>query len=123
FCNDLAERLEDRRLHDDAEQFYKRAIKLRPTLPAARNHLGLLYMRLGKEEEARDQLDKAHEIDKFNVRVFNSLKVLDTLDKYGTLKTEHFHVRFDPKNDQILARFMAKYLEVIYADLAKQFDY
>jgi tetratricopeptide (TPR) repeat protein len=123
FYGDLAERLEDRRRFDDAEKYYKQAIKLRPTLATARNQLGILYMRLGKEAEARDTLEKAHAIDKFNVRVFNSLKVLDTLDTYDTIKTEHFVIRFDKKNDKVLAQFMAKYLEDIYADLAKQFEH
>ncbi len=123
FYGDLAERLEGRRRFGDAEKYYRKAIKLRPTLATARNQLGILYMRLGKEVEARDELEKAQVIDKFNVRVFNSLKVLDALDTYDTLKTEHFVIRFNKKNDTVLARFMAKYLEDIYADLAKQFEY
>src|SRR5262249_61644678 len=46
-----------------------------------------------------------------------------TLDKYATIKTPHFHLRYDAKNDAVLARFMAKYLEDIYAELAEQFQY
>lgn len=117
----LAEQLDDRRRYDDAEAYYKKAAELRPMLPWAKNSLGLLYMRMGKEKEARAILEKAFEADGFNVRVSNTLKVLRHLDKYETLKTEHFELRFDPKTDKILAKYMGKYLEDIYATLAEKF--
>lgn len=123
FYQELADRLEERKLFPEAEKFFRRAIELRQELPWALNNLGLLYMRLGKEEEARQILDKAFEADSFNVRVSNTLKVLDHLAKYSTLKTTHFLVRYDAKNDQVLANFMGKYLEDIYTELADKFQY
>jgi tetratricopeptide (TPR) repeat protein len=123
FYAELGERLEERKLYADAERYFRQAIKLRPNLAAPRNHLGLLYMRLGKEEEARAILEQAADVDEFNIRVFNSLKVLKHLDDYETLKTEHFLLRHDPKNDKVLAAFMAKYLEEIYSELAELFQY
>ena len=96
---------------------------MQPKFPEAQTGLGMLYMRMAKEAEAKKVLEKAFDADKFNVRVFNSLKVLDHLDKYETLKTEHFILRFDKKNDTVLANFMAVYLEDIYKELADQFDY
>ena len=39
------------------------------------------------------------------------------------MKTDHFIIRFDRKNDTVLANFMAVYLEDIYKELAEQFDY
>lgn len=123
FYHELAERFDARKLYFDAEQYFKKAIALQPKLPWPQNGLGLLYMRLGREEEARELLERAFEADNFNVRVSNTLKVLDHLDKYSTLKTEHFHLRYDPKNDKVLANFMGKYLEDIYKELAEKFDY
>ncbi len=119
----LGEQLEERRRFDLAEKYYKQAIELRPMLVCAPNSLGLLYMRLGRETEARDILTKAFEADAFNVRVSNTLKVLRHLDKYETLKTAHFELRFDPKNDRQLAQYMAPYLEAIYTELAELFQY
>jgi tetratricopeptide (TPR) repeat protein len=123
FYYELASRLEERRRYEDAEKYYKKAIDLRPLLPWSQNSLGLLYMRMGREKEARDSLDKAFKADEFNVRVSNMRKVLKHLDKYETLKTDHFEVRFDPKHDKALAHYMAGYLEDIYADLADKFQY
>src|SRR5207248_3897257 len=95
----------------------------RPLLPWPRNSLGLLYLRLGREDEARKILTKAFEDDGFNVRVANSLKVLRHLEKYQTLKTPHFVLRYDAGRDEYLARYIARYLEEMYDDLAKKFDY
>jgi len=123
FYAELAERLDNRKLYYDAEKYFKRSIELQPKLPWGLVGLGQLYMRLGREEDARDLLEKAFDADNYNVRVSNTLKVLDHLDKYQTVKTEHFVLKFDAKNDKILANFMAKYLEDIYGELAKKFDY
>ena len=64
-------------------------------------------MRLGEEARGKRLLDEAFEIDPFNVRVNNTLKVLEVLDGYETLETEHFRIKFDPENDRLLARYMA----------------
>ena len=84
----LAEQMEERRRFDVAEKYYQQAIELRPTLAVARNSLGLLYMRLGREKEAAAELKKSFKADPFNVRVANSLKVLHHLEGYETLKTK-----------------------------------
>ena len=84
----------------------------------------MLYMRLGQEDEARNVLDRgASRPTRSTSASPTSLKVLRHLDKYETLKTEHFVLRYDPKTDAVLASYMADYLEEIYADLAKKFDY
>jgi tetratricopeptide (TPR) repeat protein len=123
FYYELGERLEERRHFDPAEGYFKKAAELRPMVPWPQNSLGLLYMRLGREKEAYEVLMRAFEADQFNVRVSNTLKVLRHLDKYDTLETEHFVLRFDPERDKKLVHYMADYLEQVYADLAKKFQY
>lgn len=123
FWFELGERLEDRRHFDEAEQYLRKAAALRPNLSGPSNSLGMLYMRLGREKDAGDLLDKGFKADPFNVRVSNMRKVLAHLRSYTTLKTAHFELRFDPKHDPALARYVGEYLEAIYADLAKQFQH
>src|SRR5262249_6141624 len=127
----------DRRHFGDAEKYFRKAVALneqaveqmvgkqarRPTLPGPVASLGMLYMRLGREQEAADFLDQGFKADPLNVRVSNTGKVLRHLKNYETLKTDHFELRFDPKTDKAQARYMAKYLEEIYADLAGKFKY
>src|SRR5262249_27892884 len=117
------ERLEARRRYLEAEKHYQKAIELRPMLAEPRTSLGMLYMRLGREKEAAEILDKGFKADPSNIRVSNTLLVLKHLEKYETLTTEHYALKYDPKNDAALARYMAEYLEGIYADLAQKFNY
>ncbi|HEV3142968.1 MAG TPA: tetratricopeptide repeat protein [Gemmataceae bacterium] len=121
--SEMGDTLTHRKLLTTAEKYYRKAIELRPNLPWPRDELGLLYMLMGKEAEARKVLDEAFDADRFNVRVANSRKVLAHLELYETLKTPHFLVRYHPKNDPILARYMADYLEQLYANYSKQFNY
>ena len=123
FYSDLASLMEQRKLNVEAEKYYRIAIAMQPQLAEAASGLGMIYMRNAKEAEARTLLEQASAADPFNVRVANSIKVLDHLDRYETLKTKHFILRFDHKNDEVLANFMAGYLETIYDELADQFDY
>ena len=123
FYSAMGERLDERRYFDEAEKCFQKATELRPNVPEALNSLGQLYMRMGLEKQARVTLDKAFKLDPFNVRVQNLRKVLRHLDKYETLKTDHFELRYDPKNDAALALYMAPYLETIYTDLAEKFNY
>jgi tetratricopeptide (TPR) repeat protein len=123
FFYDLGESLEDHKLLTQAEQYFKKATELNPIMPWPRDGLGLLYMRMGKEAEARKELDAAYAMDKFNVRVANSRKVLKHLEGYKTITTDHYLVRYDPNTDAVLARFMADTLERLYADYSKQFAY
>jgi tetratricopeptide (TPR) repeat protein len=119
----LASQLDERRRYDDSEKFYKKSMELWPQLPWAENSLGLLYMRMGREKEAQNILTKAFDADPFNVRVSNALKVLHHLETYKTLTTDHFELRFDAAHDKFLIRYLAKYLEDIYAELTKKFNY
>src|SRR5690606_8977195 len=83
----------------------------------------LMYMRLGEEVEGQRLLEESFEIDPFNVRVSNMLKVLEVLSGYATLETEHFIIRFDRGRDEVLARYAADYLESVYPVLCKQFGF
>jgi cellulose synthase operon protein C len=123
FYSDLGGLLEQRKFNAEAERYYNIAIKMQPRFPEAQTGLGMLYMRMAKEAEAHKVLERAKAADPFNVRVHNSLLVLDHLNRYQTKETEHFIIRYDKKNDEVLANLMAIYLEDIYKELAEQFDY
>jgi tetratricopeptide (TPR) repeat protein len=123
FYLELADCLDERKRFTQAEGYYKKAAELRPTLAGPRTGLGMLYLRLGKETEGREILAKAFAADPFNVRVANSIKVLKHLDKYATITTDHYLLRYDPEKDKVLAAFLAEYLEETHAELRRQFGY
>ena len=59
FYASLAERLADRRKFQAAERAFLRAIEADPARPDVRIGLGMLYMQIGREAEARDLFEAA----------------------------------------------------------------
>ncbi|MGB6043527.1 MAG: tetratricopeptide repeat protein [Pirellulales bacterium] len=117
FLESLADSLDTMRRYPESAHFFSEAIRVMPQSVGGYGKLALVHMRLGEEDRARTLLEKAFEVDFGNVRVKNSLEVLEVLDTYETLETEHYLIRFDPKHDKILARYVANYLEEIHPQL------
>ena len=115
--------LESRRQYFMAEQFYRAAMRVMPQLAEPQTALGLLYMRVGRTEEAREILDKAFKADPYHVRVSNMRKVLRVLSTYDRITTDHFVIHVDGERDRILGEYMAEYLEEIYPELVRQFGF
>src|SRR5690606_12291475 len=65
FYFSLATRLDDARRFDLAERYYRLASEKLPQLPGPQASLGLMLMRLGREEEAQKALEAAYEADPF----------------------------------------------------------
>jgi len=107
----LADSLDRMRRYPDAARFCREADRRMPQLLYTRGQLGLLLMRLGDETEACQLLDESFRDDPFNVRVRNQLEVLDVLQNYGVLETEHFVIKYDAARDGLLARYASQYLE------------
>ncbi len=111
FYTTWATLLEERRQFGEAERCFLAARKCLPQMPGPAAGLGLMYLRLGREDEARHLLTQAAAEDPFHVRVSNSLEVLEVLADYETIESDHFRVRFDPQADALLARLLLEHLE------------
>jgi tetratricopeptide (TPR) repeat protein len=111
-----------RRFPQAAEQ-YRLAGERLPQLTSPRGQLGLVLMRLGEEAEAAELLEESFAIDPFNVRVKNQLEVLDLLKGYAVVETDHFVLKFDRGQDELLARYAARHLEASFADLTTRLGF
>ncbi len=119
----LADALDRLRRWPAAARYYEQAMQRMPQLVAPSGQLGMVLMRLGEEDKARAVLDESFKIDPFNVRVNNTLKVLDVLAGYQTLETEHFRIRHDGEKDGVVARYMGQWLEEVYPELVQQMGF
>jgi tetratricopeptide (TPR) repeat protein len=119
----VGETLESSRRMALAEKFYLAASNLAPQRVDARTRLGLLYMQMGRTDDARKALDAAIRKDPYHVRANNMRKVIGLLDGYETLQTDHFVVRYDSKTDGVMARLAAEFLEAEHGPLAKLYGY
>ena len=70
----------------DAVSYYQKAIELAPQLWPARSNLGINQMRLGKEDEARRQLEICYEHGYRDAATVNSLRLLDSYKNFVTFK-------------------------------------
>ncbi len=123
FYSALGERLADRRKYHSAERAYLLAAAADPNRPDAPIGLGMLYMQVGRETEARTLFDAAFEADPFNQRSYNMIKVLKHLTAYTPVESKHYTVIVDPAQDALLGRYMSRYLESIYPTLTSRFGY
>lgn len=119
----LGERLADRRKYHDAERAFLLASAADPKRADAPIGLGMLYMQIGREAEARDLFDAAFAADPFNVRADNMMKVLKHMASYRPVETAHYSVLVDPGQDQLLGKYMSRYLESIHGTLTSRFGY
>ena len=76
--------------------------------------LGLLQIQAGHDDDAREALERAVELDPFNMRANNSLTLLNMLASHESIESEHFIVRYKPGPDGMLAREMLPVLERIH---------
>ena len=105
-----------------SEGEYKEAIELDPTDANARTELGMMYMQWGLEDRARDALDAAWALDKYNQRTKFTLDLLDQLQHFDRHETSHFTVRHDGKKDPGLGEYVADYLEPIHDAVTGDYD-
>lgn len=123
FYYTLATLLDSRRKFSDAIQFYQAALEKMPQLVGPQASLGMLYLRMGNEKIGQEILRESFRRDPFNVRVSNSLKVLEVLETYDTYESAHFRFRYGGHRDGLLAKYAAAYLEAEYPKLTKQFGF
>jgi tetratricopeptide (TPR) repeat protein len=119
----LGERLADRRKYVSAERAFLLAAAADPERPDAPIGLGMLYMQIGREAEARSLFTSAFAADPFNVRADNMMRVLRHMAGYSSINSRHFSVLFDPTQDELMGRYMSRYLESIYGALSARFGY
>jgi tetratricopeptide (TPR) repeat protein len=123
FFATAGELLEQRRRFGVAEGLLRKAIESAPHLANPRNDLGMLLMRVGREDEARQVFTEAFEIDPFHVRVSNMRKVLTHLESYQVLQSEHYELKVSGDQDGLLGPYMLEFLESIHPSLCERFGY
>jgi tetratricopeptide (TPR) repeat protein len=99
------------------------AVDRAPWWTAPRHALGIALIQEGEELEARSVLDKAHEVDPYNVKTVNYLRVLDELAKFKEFESEHFIFRYDEVDDPIVPLYIAPQMDAMYEDQTSRFAF
>ncbi|MBP6632262.1 MAG: tetratricopeptide repeat protein [Kofleriaceae bacterium] len=101
------------------------AIKLRPDHFEAMSGVGLGYLRLGKEKEGLEWLEKSFKGDEYNVRTFNTLELFEkTIPReYTFTTTKSFRIRYHKDEQKLLARYLEPTLERAFADMVRRYGF
>jgi tetratricopeptide (TPR) repeat protein len=117
----VAHQLEMHYRYEDAVTYYRKAVEAAPRLWSAHSALGIELMRLGKEDEPRQELELSYNNDYRDAATVNSLRLLDSYKTFDTIgdgatilklqKTEAALLRpyMQPELHAILAAYETKY--------------
>jgi tetratricopeptide (TPR) repeat protein len=90
------------RRYEEGIQFFRKAIELQPDLWSAHSQLGINLMRLGREDEARAQLEMCYENGYKDKPTVNTLRLMDSYKNFVTYKTDHTILRLHKKEAELL---------------------
>jgi len=90
------------RRYEEGIQFFRKAIELQPDLWSAHSQLGINLMRLGREDEARAQLQMCYENGYKDKPTVNTLRLMDSYKNFVTYKTDNTILRLHKKEAELL---------------------
>jgi tetratricopeptide (TPR) repeat protein len=106
-----------------AEQMLRAAIERRPAWSEPRGELGQLLLQTGREDDARQALAEAAELDPFDKRSVFGRWLLDEMSGYRVIECPHFRIRVKPGIDEVVAEGMPEALERMHADVCARFGH
>lgn len=119
---------ERKRQFPAAEKLYAQAVALDPDDWQGYYGLGMSLARRGQDAEGKKLLEKAFELNKFNLFCRNMLVVLDKLvpregdePQFESLKTEHFTVLVPRDEAAFLLPYYGRLLEEAYARMSARY--
>ncbi|MGE0407022.1 MAG: tetratricopeptide repeat protein, partial [Candidatus Korobacteraceae bacterium] len=109
------------RRYEEGIAFYRKAIELNPRLWEARAELGVNLMRLGQEQEARQQLELCYNNGYRNAATVNTLRLMDSYKNFSTYKTSNTIVRLHRKEAELLRPYVESELKRAIATYEKKY--
>ncbi|HWB33439.1 MAG TPA: tetratricopeptide repeat protein [Acidobacteriaceae bacterium] len=109
------------RRYPEAIAYDRRAIEADPELWSARSDLGINLMRMGDEDEARQQLETAYNNGQTDAATANSLKLLDLYPKFVTTKDATTTLLLWNAEDALLQPYFEAWLHKAIAAYAAKY--
>lgn len=111
------------RQYEAGREMLRRAIERQPNWTAPLLELGMLLNQAGRETQARQILTRVRDLDPFNKRAANTLKLLERLADYEKIETDHFIIKYKDPIDRALAADMTVGLERMYDEVTDTFSH
>jgi tetratricopeptide (TPR) repeat protein len=108
---------------DEAVALTRRALAITPNDPRALANLGLQLLRTGDEPAARAALEASFKLDGFDVTTFNLLAMMDTLDKFVTVRDGDLIVRMNKDEAPVLQEYAIPLAHKALATYAARYEF
>jgi tetratricopeptide (TPR) repeat protein len=107
----------------EAADFAKRAVATEPENASASAALGLQLLRTGDEPGARVALERAFKGDPYDVVTYNLLSMMDSLDKFVTIRDGDVVVRMSADEAPVMREHVVPFAKESLEKLSKQWDF
>jgi cellulose synthase operon protein C len=108
---------------EDAVALTRKALALTPNDPRALADLGAQLLRTGDEPEARSALEASFKIDPYDVVTFNALSLLDSLDKFETIRDGDLIVKLSKEEAPVLREYTVALAHQALSTMAAKYEF
>lgn len=110
------------RRYTEAIAYYRKALDLNPRLWEARAQLGVQLMRMGEDQEAREQLERCYNAHYQSYETVNSLRLMDKYKNFVTFKTPTTILRLEKKEADLLHPYFESEMKKALAVYEKKYQ-
>jgi tetratricopeptide (TPR) repeat protein len=111
------------RRYEECIQYLRKAVAATPDLWSAHSDLGTNLMRLGREGEARQELQLAYDNHFRDAETVNSLRLMDSYKKFETFETPTTALRLDKKEADALRPYFQEEMQRAMATYERKYKY
>jgi tetratricopeptide (TPR) repeat protein len=109
--------------YDEAVVLVRRALALDAANPAIQADLGVHLLRTGDEPGARATLETSFKADPYNVVTFNLLQMMDTLDKFVTVRDGDLVFKMHKDEASVLQEYAVPLAHQALSTMAKRYEF
>lgn len=119
----IASELVLNRRYEEGITWYRKAVEADPALWSSHSQLGVNLMRLGREEEARKEMELAYENHFRDAATVNSLRLIDTYKDFETFKTPTTILKLHTKEAAALRPYFEEAMRHAMEVYEKKYDF
>jgi len=108
---------------DEAVVLVRKGLALDPRNPRALSDLGTHLLRTGDEQGARAALEQSFKDHPYDVVSFNLLQMMDTLDKFVTVRDGDFIIRMDKSDATVMQDSVVALANQAMAAMTKRYQF
>ena len=109
------------RRYEEGIEYYRKAIAASPDLYEAHSELGINLMRLGREAEARKELELAFNNGYTDKATSNTLKLMDSYNRFSTFETSNTILKLNKKEAAVLRPYFEAEMKRAIATYEKKY--